>query len=243
MKKINISAGHNPEGMVASGAVGLIDESNENRRVVKYIKKYMGRFGIKVYDCTCNDGKSQSDVLKKIVEKCNKHKVDYDISIHFNSGADDDKGDGKSTGVEVLLYDKSNEKLNKVAENVCKSISKLGFRNRGVKVNPDLYFLNATKAPAMLIECCFVDDYDDVKLYHARSMAEAIVEGIINCFKFSFKAKEGAYEQNKPGKVYKVRKKIKKGEKCVINRIDIVNKKIWCHRKKADMWIKRKWME
>ena len=32
--------------------------------------------------------------------------------------------------------------------------------------------------PAMLIECCFVDDKDDVELYDYKSMAEAIVYGI-----------------------------------------------------------------
>ena len=41
-----------------------------------------------------------------------------------------------------------------------------------------LYVLKNTKAPAMLIECCFVDDKDDVALYDYKSMAEAIVYGI-----------------------------------------------------------------
>lgn len=243
MKKINIHAGHNPKGMIGAGAVGLIDESTENRKVVKYVKKYLKRFGITVYDNTCNNGTSQSDVLKKIVKKSNAHKVDLDVSIHFNSGVNDKKGDGKTTGVEVLLYDKTDKKLNKIASSVCKSVEKLGYKNRGVKVRPDLYVLNETKAPAMLIECCFVDDYDDVKLYNARKMAEAIVEGILNCFTFHFKAKKGAYQQNKPGPNYKTREKIKKNEKCKINKINIIDGKIWCRRKKANMWIKRKWME
>ena len=39
--------------------------------------------------------------------------------------------------------------------------------------------LQKTKAPAMLIECCFVDDRDDVQLYDCQQMAEAIVYGII----------------------------------------------------------------
>ncbi|BCN32091.1 N-acetylmuramoyl-L-alanine amidase [Anaeromicropila herbilytica] len=50
--------------------------------------------------------------------------------------------------------------------------------NRGVKVENKLYFLRKSKAPAMLIECCFVDDKDDVKLYDYRYMAKAIVNGI-----------------------------------------------------------------
>lgn len=38
--------------------------------------------------------------------------------------------------------------------------------------------LKHTKAPALLIECCFVDDPDDVAIYNADRMAAAIVAGI-----------------------------------------------------------------
>ncbi|MCI8695820.1 MAG: N-acetylmuramoyl-L-alanine amidase, partial [Lachnospiraceae bacterium] len=64
------------------------------------------------------------------------------------------------------------------AEKVCQAIAGLGFRNRGVKYSKGLYVLKNTKAPAMLIECCFVDDRDDVQLYDCQKMAEAIVFGI-----------------------------------------------------------------
>ena len=33
--KINIHAGHNPTGKIACGAIGLLDESTENRNVAK----------------------------------------------------------------------------------------------------------------------------------------------------------------------------------------------------------------
>ena len=42
----------------------------------------------------------------------------------------------------------------------------------------DLYVLKNTKAPAMLVECCFVDDKNDVALYDYKAMASAIVYGI-----------------------------------------------------------------
>ena len=64
------------------------------------------------------------------------------------------------------------------AEKVCQAIAGLGFRNRGVKYSKGLYVLKNTKAPAMLIECCFVDDRDDVQLYDCQQMADAIVDGI-----------------------------------------------------------------
>ena len=48
-----------------------------------------------------------------------------------------------------------------------------------VKTDSQLYVLRNTKAPAVLIECCFVDDMDDAKLYDADKMANAIINGVV----------------------------------------------------------------
>lgn len=172
--RLNIHAGHGPDGKIGCGAVGLIKESAEARIVTKLVIKYLKEAGHTVYDCTVNDGTSQSNVLSKIVKKCNAHTVDLDISIHFNSGRNDEKGDGSTGGTEVLVYSKESKSYTH-AEKIASSISKLGYRNRGVKVRKDLYVLANTKAPALLIECCFVDDKDDIKLYDPEKMAKAIV--------------------------------------------------------------------
>lgn len=174
---INVHAGHNPDGKVACGAVGLIKESTEARKVTEKTIKLLKIAGCTVFDCTCNDGKNQSDVLQKIVAKCNAHLVDLDVSIHFNAGAKDKAGNGKTTGTEVLIYSKNGGAYD-YADKICKAIGSLGFRNRGVKLRPDLYFLRKTVAPALLIEVCFVDDADDVKLYDADKVAQAIVRAI-----------------------------------------------------------------
>lgn len=174
---INLHAGHNPDGKVACGAIGLIKESTENRAVKDKVISKLRSLGHTVYDCTVEDGKNQSDVLQKIVAKCNAHDVDLDVSIHFNSGASDRNGNGQTTGTEVFIYSSSSG-AKVYADNICRAISALGFKNRGVKVNSGLYVLKNTKADALLIECCFVDDADDVKRYDSESMATAIVKGI-----------------------------------------------------------------
>ena len=110
--------------------------------------------------------------------KCNKHKADLDVSIHFNAGAGDKKGNGKTTGTEVYVYSATSA-AKPAAERVVKKIAALGFKNRGVKIRTDLYVLSQTNSPAMLIECCFVDDKDDVELYDYKKMAAAIVAGIL----------------------------------------------------------------
>ena len=175
--RINVHAGHNPDGKVACGAIGIIKESTENRAVKDKVIAKLQSLGHIVYDCTVDDGKNQSDVLQKIVAKCNAQDVDLDISIHFNSGASDKNGNGQTTGTEVFIYSSSSG-AKVYADNICRAISALGFKNRGVKVNSGLYVLKNTKADALLIECCFVDDADDVKRYDSESMATAIVKGI-----------------------------------------------------------------
>lgn len=174
--KINIHAGHNPDGMVACGAIGYIKESTEARAVKERILQKLTAMGHEVYDCTCNDGSNQNDVLRKIVAACNAHDVDLDISIHFNAGGNREN-DGNTTGTEVYVYSKNSVAV-PYAQKAVDRIASLGFRNRGVKENPNLYVLRHTKSPAMLIECCFVDDPDDVALYKADRMADAIVAGI-----------------------------------------------------------------
>lgn len=174
---INVHAGHNPDGKVACGAIGIIKESTEARRVKDEVISQLRQLGHIVYDCTCENGTSQADVLTKIVTACNLHNADLDVSIHFNAGVSDARGDGKTTGVEAYVYSTSS-KSKTYADNVCAAIAELGFKNRGVKTSTNLYFLRKTKAPALLIECCFVGDKDDAEIYDCKSMADAIVYGI-----------------------------------------------------------------
>lgn len=167
---INLHAGHNPDGKIACGACGIIKESTEARMVKDIVISTLKSMGHTVYDCTCDNGTSQSDVLNKIVAKCNEHTVDLDVSIHFNAGG--------GHGTEVLVYDLSNNSPVAIAERITKSIEALGFRNRGIKKRPELAVLCRTKAPALLIECCFVDSDEDCRLYSPAYMANAIVKGI-----------------------------------------------------------------
>ena len=69
-----------------------------------------------------------------------------------------------------------------IAKRICNQMERIGFINRGVKTRADLYFLNHTKAPAILIETCFVDDKDDYMLYTSDrdDVARAIVKGVLN---------------------------------------------------------------
>lgn len=179
---INVHAGHNPDGMVGCGAIGFIKESTENRKVKDEVIRLLRALGHTVYDCTVDNGTSANNVLTNIVKKCNEHEADLDVAIHFNSVDKKLLEDGKTTGTEVFVYNTNSEAM-PYAQNVAKAIEALGFTLRDDATKDyvktaNFYVLRKTKAPAMLIECCFVNDKDDVALYDYKSMAEAIVYGI-----------------------------------------------------------------
>lgn len=175
---INVHAGHAAMGMGSVGAVGILNESVEDRKVKDVVIEKLRALGHTVYDCTVDSGDKEA-ILVGVVKKCNEHNVDLDVSIHLNSGAGRNYNDGVTTGTEVYVFsDKS--KAKDAAERVLERISALGFANRGIKVNPKLYVLEHTKAPAMLVECCFVDDKDDTDRFNPEEMGRAIAEGIAN---------------------------------------------------------------
>ena len=183
IKKVNVHGGHNPSNKVACGAKDLLDESKEDRKITKAIVKYLKKAGVTVYNCTVDNGTSKKDVLQKICAKCNQNGVDIDVSIHLNSGRNDHKGDKKLGGFEVWATEYTGVKK-EVAQRAVANMKKLGFTPHGdpYKKTSGLYYLNHTKAKALLFEICFVDDKDDYLLYKTtgadkigKSLAEAIV--------------------------------------------------------------------
>lgn len=166
MAKYNVHAGHNWH---VTGANGYLDETKEDRIVKDEVIRLLRREGHTVYDCTDEDGRTQSDNLRNIVKKCNAHSVDLDVSIHLNAGG--------GTGVEVWQY---SNRTKAVADRICEAISdKLELKNRGSKTTDKLYVLNKTNARAILVECCFVDRQADYDAWSGSQCAKAIVEGIL----------------------------------------------------------------
>lgn len=164
----NVHGGHN---RIVPGASGYFSEVEEDRKVKDLVITKLRQLGHTVYDCTDEQGTSQNANLANIVAKCNAHKVDIDLSIHFNASG------GAGYGVEAYTYDNLGSAY-KTATALVNAISELGFRNRGAKVNKDYYVVRKTVAPAILLECCFCDNAQDAAKYNAESMANAIVKGL-----------------------------------------------------------------
>lgn len=175
MTAYNVHAGHS---LKCRGVSDLLDEVNEDRKVKNKLIELLRANGDTVYDCTDDYSTTQRANLSSIVSKCNAHNVDLDISIHLNSARNDRVGDGKCGGVEVYGYD---DRIYGVAYSIAENIANtlgIGFHSSPVKYNKGLYVLRKTKAKAILIECCFVDDKDDVDKWDSTKCAMAIASAL-----------------------------------------------------------------
>ena len=171
--KIAIRGGHNPQ---ATGARALIDELTEDRKVKDAVIKYLRQAGHEVLDVTPGNCDVNTD-LKLGVNKANEWGADFFASIHFNKAYDSYKG---AIGSECWTIGPGHAA--NVAKRIVDSMCKAGFKNRGVK-HRGLYELRHTKMSAIIIEVCFVEATEDVKLYSkvgATEIAKRIAEAVID---------------------------------------------------------------
>ncbi len=153
--KIVISSGH---GKHIRGASGYIDEVDEARRVVNRVASLLLEHGVGAATFHDDVSHSQSENLERIVAFHNTQERELDVSVHFNAYNTTDQ----PMGCECLYLTKS-----ELAAHVSKGISAAaGLNDRGAKKRDDLYFLNKTNEPAILIETCFVDSRSDTNCYH-----------------------------------------------------------------------------
>jgi N-acetylmuramoyl-L-alanine amidase len=124
---------------------------------------------------------------------------DYVLEIHFNAVKKEAASDGKTKGTEIYIT--REEKGNSVEREILKGIKSIGFTNRGVKrKNYDLInHIKKQGVSAALLEVCFIDDIDDMKLYTTKKkeIAAAIAQGIAKGFGLSAVESEGEIEMTK----------------------------------------------
>ncbi|WP_131022847.1 N-acetylmuramoyl-L-alanine amidase [Clostridioides difficile] len=169
--KIAIVPGHTLSGK-GTGATGYIDEGKENRILTDLIVKWLKQGGATVY--TGKVDKS-NNYLAEQCKIANRQNVDVTIQIHFNA----DHTTLDKMGTETI-YKTNNGKV--YADRVNTKLATV-FKNRGAKSDVrGLYWLSHTKAPAILIEVCFVDSKADTDYYIRNKdiVAKLIAEGILN---------------------------------------------------------------
>lgn len=176
---ILLIAGH---GAGDPGAIGNgYKEADLTREVVSLVKSRLAKYAsVDIADTA----KNWYNHIVKNGNGFNFRSYNYVLEVHFNAGASDSSGNGKTTGTEIFVT--TSEKGVTVEESIVNGISSLGFRNRGVKYK-NWGLINHIKSQGVssaLLEVCFIDDKDDMKLYSEKKaqIADAIVKGIVEGF-------------------------------------------------------------
>jgi len=174
--KIAITVGHSilKSGLCTS-ANGVVNEYQYCKMLADFLAKILRSAGCTVDIIICPEkqfAKSTEERTYKLT-RINGKKYDLCIELHLNSY------NGSAIGTEVLYCSNTGKMY---AQRV---VNKLGtvFTSRGVKDRPDLYMLNSTDCPAIMIETFFCDnknDYDIATKLGYGEVAKLIAEGILN---------------------------------------------------------------
>lgn len=176
--KIALAVGHTASGTMGSGAVGLLNESDETRNIVPIIADYLNKIGHTTKVLRVDKGNSYSfeDCYVR-ADQSNSWGADLYIEVHLNCSDNPD-----ANGTEVIVSPKASSTSIGYAKKVNNSLVKeLGTFDRtfgsGYKTS-SLIVLNKTNCPAILIEPLFVGNKGDVSKYSADKVAYAIAKGI-----------------------------------------------------------------
>lgn len=197
MKKVFIGAGHGGEDSGAVGKGGLLEKSL-NLSIAKACGAELERHGVSV---RLSRTKDEHDPVEQEVAECNSFAPDLAVDIHNNAGG----ADGAET-----FYSRVGGTGKTAAVNILAEIAKLGQKSRGAKTRTnsagrDYYaFIRETKAPAVIVECAFVDS-NDIALIDTEperaAMGKAIARGILQTLGIAYKAEKRPTE---PSKLYRV---------------------------------------
>lgn len=152
------------------GAVGLVREEDWINQVGKLLIGYLQELGHEVVETRPQTASSVSSSLRQRCDRANSTKCDVFVSLHANAFSSPN-----ANGAEVFAI---STRAQKIAAGVLQQICDLGFRNRGVKSQPQFQVLRDTTMLSILIEMGFITSPRDVALFNAKRVARAICKGL-----------------------------------------------------------------
>lgn len=182
-----IDGGSDP-GAVANNT----KEKDLNLSIALACRDELKRHGVEV---KMSRTKDENDPLSEEIRECNAYAPDLAVSIHNNAGG----GDGAEA-----FYHYGGGKSKTLAENILAEIVKVGQNSRGAKVRKnsngkDYYgFIRETSCPAVIVECAFVDNAQDLKILASESqrktMGQAIAKGILKTLGVAIQGESRCYK-------------------------------------------------
>lgn len=186
MAKVFLGIGHggSDPGAVANG----FKEADLNLEIGMACYEELKRHGVSVKASRMKD---ENDDLNEEIKECNAFlgSDGLAVDIHNNAGGGD--------GFEVFHhYGGGTGK--KLAQNINDEVIAIGQNSRGLKTKKnstgtaDYYgFIRNTKAPAVIVECAFVDNKTDMQIIDTaaerKAMGVAIAKGILKTLNIKYK--------------------------------------------------------
>lgn len=198
-KKVFLGVGH---GGSDPGAVsGGFKEKDLNLAIALACNEELIRHGVTVQLSRTRD---ENDTLTEEIKECNSFSPHLAVDIHNNAGG----GDGTE-----CYYHYGGGLSKTAAENILAEIVKIGQNSRGAKIRKnssgkDYYgFIRETKAPAVIVECAFVDNKTDIGVIDTAAeqtaMGIAIAKGILKTLGITY-IEEKKAEAEQSGRLYRV---------------------------------------
>lgn len=193
MSKVFIGVGHGGKdnGAVANG----FKEDELNLSIAIACRDELKRHGVEV---GLSREKDQNDTLADEIKKCNAFAPDYAVEIHNNAGG----GDGAE-----IYHHFGGGKGKTLAENILSEIISVGQNSRGLKTKKnsqgkDYYgWIRQTNAPAVLIECAFLDNKKDIAVLSTaakqKAMGKAIARGVLKTLGIKWVAEKSSTDDKK----------------------------------------------
>ena len=187
VKKIYVNPGHSDKDP------GAVSKFGTEREFVVQIAKYMIEYLKEHYIVSIKKTDGSLGDLNAITREANNWGADLFVSIHLNSAAVT-----TADGGEVLVYDKNNRALGMVFWKHIEAIGQNPHGSDPIKYRPDLAVLRLTNMKAVLIECAYVNNWNDLKDWNdpdeLKAMGIALAKAAAEYLKLPTKSKVPTYQ-------------------------------------------------
>lgn len=200
--KIAIDAGHGPATLgkrtpnFPDGT--CMHEYEFNADTARRVIELLGLYKDVQILATFEDGRDVP--LQERTDKANAWKADVFVSIHANASGEGGWNDAR--GIETYVYTSKPTGAVKLAAAIQQRLlMETGLSNRGVK-SENFHVLRETHMTAILCECGFMTNHREAELLksdaYRQKCATAIVDGIVEIYRFIKKSLEGTQPEPNP---------------------------------------------
>lgn len=176
------------EHNIGSGSYGT--EETRMNEIANVTQKVLTDHGVDVY-------RNRPEwSLGQVVNDSNRVKPDLHFAIHSNAGG------GRGSEVFAYAVGGNGEKAAKAIYSEIEPLTPTS--DRGVKLNPSLYELRNTNAPAALVEIAFHDNSEDAAwiVGNIETIGVALAKGVLKYFGIPYNSSK--VETNTSNKYYRV---------------------------------------